>query len=339
MNPRDDVSRALRSPLLRLALILTAAVVWALWPSFEEMSQRWTEDPTYSHGYIVPLFSIALLWLNRHKLAPAPLKSKSTPGGPDELPVIEVGHKSPTNPIRFNPWGLAILALAGLIQFAGAYFYIRWLNAVALLPYMAGIAVVLGGWPLLKATWTAIAFLVFMIPLPFRVESTLRTPLRNVAASAATFVMQMIGLPAVQEGTVIDVNDQKIGVAEACSGLAMLMTFVALAFAVALIVKRPWLDKLLILLSAVPIAILCNIIRITVTGICFATVGEKWANLIFHDIAGWLMMPMAVGFMAIELLILDRLLVDPTKSNNEPLTTPILIPGLERPPVRGVGRT
>jgi exosortase len=313
MNPTADASRALRSPALWVAATLTAAVVWALWPAFTEMAEVWTEDPTYSHGYVVPLFSLVLLWLNRAKIAATRLE--------------------------LSPWGLPLLAAGGVIQFLGSFFYIRWLTGASLMVYLAGVAVLVGGRPLLKATWTAIAFLVFMIPLPYRVESALRNPLRNVAASTATFVMQMIGLPAVQEGTVIDVYDQKIGVAEACSGLAMLMTFVALAFAVALVIKRPWLDKLILLASAVPIAVLCNVIRITATGICFATVGAKWANLIFHDVAGWLMMPMAVGFMALLIAILDRLLVDPARAPKEPPVPPVLIPGLERPAIRGAGRT
>jgi exosortase len=295
-----------------VAIALAAASVWAVWPRLVEMSEVWAENPTYSHGFLVPLFSLGLLWWNRRQLAA----------------------------VRFQPswWGVAIIALAGLIQFTGLYLFIPWLEGASLMVFLAGIATLLGGRPLLSATWKAIVFLVFMIPLPWTVESTLRTPLRLFAAQVSNWLLQLFGMTSVVEETVIDLGGHKLGVAEACSGIAMLMTFMALAVGLAIVVRRPWIDKLVIVLSAVPIAILCNILRITATGVLYATAGETVGKFVYHDLAGFLMMPLGIAFLWLELFILDHLLITPQAPSDRP-THSVAIPRLPQPPIRGVGHT
>jgi exosortase len=148
-----------------------------------------------------------------------------------------------------------------------------------------------------------------MVPLPFRVEGALSYPLQRVATKASTYALQTLGFPALAEGNVILLEDVEIGVVEACSGLSMLFTFFAMATGVVLVIRTPWLDKILIVASAIPIALLMNVIRITATGVLHETVGSRLANLVFHDLAGWLMMPMAVGVLWLELALLARLFV------------------------------
>jgi exosortase len=276
------------------------------------MSEVWAENPTYSHGYLVPLFSLGLLWWNRRQLAA----------------------------VRFQPswWGVAVIALAGVVQFTGLYFFIPWLEGASLMVFLAGVALLLGGRPLFAATWKSIAFLVFMIPLPWTIESALRSPLRLFAAQVSNWLLQLLGLASVAEGTIIDVNGHKLGVEDACSGIAMLMTFLALAVGLAIIVRRPRVDKLVIILSAIPIAILCNVLRITATGVLYATVGEKVGKFVYHDLAGFLMMPLGIALLWFELFVLDHLLVTPQAPADRPFS-PLVIPGLSQPPVRRVGRT
>ncbi len=183
--------------------------------------------------------------------------------------------------------------------------------AFALIPCVAGIVLMLGGWPLMRWSWPAILFLVFMIPLPVALETMARIPLQKIGTRASTYILQTLGLPAVAEGNVIQLSDYPIGVAEACSGLRMLMTSAALTFALAFILNRPVWERLVILASAVPIALLTNIIRITVTGICYEYFGQEVAEKVFHDVAGLLMMPMAVGLLWLEIVILSRLTTEP----------------------------
>ena len=151
---------------------------------------------------------------------------------------------------------------------------------------------------------------VFMIPLPFRLEVALGAPLQRAAAWCSTCLLQMLGQPAIAEGNVIALRSSRLGVVEACNGLGMLVTFSAMATAVALVIDRPWLDRLVIVLSAVPISFIANVSRITATGLLQETVGHDVAGVVYHDLAGWLMMPLALVLLWGELRLLSHLLVD-----------------------------
>jgi exosortase len=205
---------------------------------------------------------------------------------------------------------VGLLALGVALRFVGDYIFLDWLDAIALLPCLAGLAVLFGGKAALRWSWPAIAFLAFMVPLPYRAEIALAHPLQRVATRASNYSLQTLGLPAVAEGNVIFMNETQIGVVEACSGLSMLVIFFALSTALTFVVDRPWWQKILLILSAVPIALIANITRITVTGVMHETVGHEAANLVFHDLAGWLMMPFALVLLWIELQIFARLFVE-----------------------------
>jgi exosortase len=150
-----------------------------------------------------------------------------------------------------------------------------------------------------------------MIPLPYRLQTALAQPLQRLATEASTFALQTLGLPALAEGNTILLNDTQIGIVDACSGLTMLVTFFALATAVAVVIPRRRFDKVLIVLSAAPVAVLTNVLRITVTGVLHETVGSELADAVFHDWAGWLMMPLALLLLGLVLRILARLFLDP----------------------------
>jgi exosortase len=109
---------------------------------------------------------------------------------------------------------------------------------------------------------------------------------------------------------VIQLNEARIGVVEACSGLSMLITFIALSTAAALVVKRPLLDRIVLVLSSIPVALLANIIRITVKGILHDKVSGDLANKFYHDLAGWLMIPLALLMDWFEIWVLSHLLIE-----------------------------
>jgi exosortase len=217
------------------------------------------------------------------------------------------------------------MLLAGLgVQLGGAYYSYEWFEAAALLPELAGLALLLGGRAALRWSGPSIAFLIFMVPLPYRLEGALSHPLQRVGTVASTYALQTLGLPAVAEGNVIHIDDISIGVVEACSGLGMLFTFIAMSAGVALVVRRPALDRAVILLSAAPIAVAVNVLRIATTGVLHRVASHELADRVFHDLAGWLMMPAALGLMAAELWLLSRLLVEPAPA----AANPIGLPGL-----------
>jgi exosortase len=282
-----------------LLLFPLGCLLWTFWPTLTELSNTWSSDPQYSHGFLVPLFAAFLLWMRR-----------------DLLKECE---------LRPSWWGLPVLALGLGLHLYGGYYYYIWLDAVAFVPCVAGLWLTAVGWNGWRWGWPAVAFLLFMIPLPYRFAVALSGPLQHFATLSSTFVMQVIGLPALAEGNIIQVNDAKIGVVEACSGLRMLFVFFALAAAVVILSRRPLLDKLIILASSVPIAILSNIVRVTVTGVLHQTTTSELANTFFHDVAGWFMMPLALGLLGIEVKMLSKLFIDrpappPVRVAREPLS-------------------
>jgi exosortase len=276
--------------------------------------RKWAQDPQYSHGYLVPAFSLYLLWWRRDRLQGTRLEPRW--------------------------WGVGLLGVGFALRLAGAYFYFAWFEAVSLLPMLAGTALLLGGYPALRWAAPAVGFLVFMIPLPFRLETGLAQPLQQIATQASTYTLQTLGFPALAEGNVILVDKARIGVVEACSGLGMLLLFFALATALVIRVERPWYERLVIVASAAPVAVAANVVRITVTAFLHLTVGGRWADLVFHDLAGWLMMPLALGMLWAELRILSRLLVE--RPAPAPLAVPLVGPARTafrpRPAERVAGR-
>ena len=147
------------------------------------------------------------------------------------------------------------------------------------------------------------------MPLPGRLEKLLAEPLQVISTLVSTNALQTFGFFAHSEGNVIVLNDYELGIVEACSGLRMMMVFLTVSTAVALLVQRSLVQRLLIVASSLPIAVLCNVIRITTTGILHETAGHQIANVVYHDVAGWLMAPMALAFLGVELLIFNRLFV------------------------------
>jgi exosortase len=269
-------------PLLILSG-LVGCIIWSYWPLLSSMALRWSRDPQYSHAYLVPVFSAVLLWIRR-----------------DWLKAASV---SPCW------WGLPLLFAGAALRLAGTHYYVDWFQAISLLPILAGAALLLCGWQGLRWSWPAIGFLFFMVPLPYRVETGLSRPLQQIATAAATYALQTLGQPAVSEGNIIIVNQARIGVVEACNGLGMLLVFFALTTGVVILIQRSFVDKLVLLLTTAPIAVLVNVIRITATGALYEIAGSKWAELVFHDLAGWLMMPMALGILCLELHVLSHVFV------------------------------
>src|SRR5262249_31673964 len=147
--------------------------------------------------------------------------------------------------------------------------------------------------------------------------------------------LQTLGLPAEAEGNVIVLEEVRLGVIDACSGLGMLMTFFALSTAVALVVPRCRADRLVIVASAVPIAIIANVARITATGVAYQMLGPRAAHAVFHDLAGWLMMPLALALLWLEVALLSAVFVTAGPRRPIPLNLSAPAPG-DAAPSRGV---
>jgi exosortase len=278
-----NLNRSLMQPGFAVLCGLLGALVWAYWATLSGLVRTWGRDPQYSHGYLVPLFAVAVLWLRR--------------------------QDRPTMYFCYSWKSFPLLAAAALLRLIGAYYFFSWLDAGSLLLCLAGVAVLLGGGPALRWVWPAIAFLVFMIPLPYQVRTGLGGPLQRIATEASVYTLQTLGSPAIAEGNTININDLRIGVVEACDGLSMLIVFLAICTAVAGLIQRPWWERIVIVASAIPLAVLANVIRITVTSLLYEAAGKELGDAIFHDWSGWLMMPLALFLLWAERALLSCLLV------------------------------
>jgi exosortase len=267
-------------PLIAITGVV-AALLWGYWTTLGQLVEIWSRDPQYSHGYVVPLFALGLFWLRRNKVATVSVQ---------------------------RPWWAVLFIFAGCCgRLVGAYFYSPWLDYVSLLPILAGISLAVGGSATLRQAWPAIAFLLFMIPLPGRLDKLMASPLQRIATLASTNALQTFGFFAQADGNVIVLSEVDIGIVEACSGLRMLVVFLATSTAVAILIRRSLLQRILIVLSAVPIALFCNIVRIIATGILHETADHELASFVYHDVAGWLMAPAALALLGIELIVFRHL--------------------------------
>jgi exosortase len=297
-TPADTARLARRDSLTAGAVAagsLAVVVLWSFATTLATMAERWWTDPQYSHGFLVPLFAGAVLLSRR--------------------PLWQRAEWRP------SWWGLPVLGGALAIRLFAARTDIGALDAFSLLPALAGVVLLAGGPTLLRWAWPAITFLAFMLPLPFTIEAALAQPLRRLATVVSTYALQTVGCPAYAEGNIILIEDTRLGVAEACSGLGMLLTFFALSTAFAIVIHRPLVDRLLLVASAVPVAVTANVVRITATGLAYYAWGQHSAaaHAIFHDLAGWLMMPLALGLLWLEVRFLDRLLVERPITDATPL--------------------
>jgi exosortase len=263
---------------------LVLLVLIAYWDMLSLTSRVWYEG-LYSHGWIVPLCAIGLLWLRWEPIGP--------------VPAIE-------------RWaGLGLVLIGFLLRLPAAYVGMNPVDRLSFLPAVFGVFMMVGGFNLIRAVWPALGFLVFMFPLPSRLETSVLLKLQTLAAWCSTFVLQVLGVPALRTERIINISGIPLAVADACSGLRMVTIFCALAVAMVFLIERPWWDKFIILLSAIPIALVVNIVRITLTGLAYYWTGgnNEFIQKFSHDWAGLFMMPLALGILWLELQLLERITV------------------------------
>jgi exosortase len=190
-----------------------------------------------------------------------------------------------------------------------------------MVPAIACIIWTFGGWPLLQRVWPAIMFLVFLLPLPRPVNDLISLPLQRIAATGSCFLLQLSGLWAIQEGNVINLTTphgpMPLDVALACNGLRMLMTMAATITATIILIPLPTWKRITLLASTIPIAMLSNMLRIVATGWCYYEITGPKAKEWAHDLSGYLMMPMALVLVGLELQLLSWLVPNRTAEDDE----------------------
>jgi exosortase len=274
-------------PLILLG-VMTLLVVVAYWNMLALTASYW-DEAQYSHGWLVPGFAIALLFIRYEAFRPVP---------------------------ALDRWiGLGIFVLGLAMRIVGSMYYSNPVDRLSFLVVLFGAFMMVGGWHLIRWAGPAIGFLIFMYHLPTVLERHFAMNLQKLATIVSTYVFQAMGFTAIRRGNSIYMDalvHDELNVAEACSGLRMMTIFIAISVAIVLLVERPWWDKLVILVSSIPIAIFVNVVRIIITGLLFMTPladSERWSDLIAHDLPGYIMPIMAMGIMGLELWVLSKLMV------------------------------
>ena len=268
-------------------VLVLLAFLWCYKAGFEDLWNIWHRSDEYSSGFLVPFLAVYILWSRRHEIAQCRIK-----------PAV---------------WGLLAFIAAQAARVFGLFNMYSSAERLSIVLTIAALILLLFGWQLLQKVSTLLLFLCLMLPWPNRIQAAVTLPLQSWATSSAVFCLEVVGYDVIREGNVIHIGGIKVAVAEACNGLRMITAFFVISGLVALLVKRAWWEKLLVLISSLPIALLCNTIRLAITAMFFTILkGEYWEKL-FHDFGGYAMMPLALAAMVAELWLLKKLTTLPDK--------------------------
>ncbi|MHC4068361.1 MAG: exosortase/archaeosortase family protein [Planctomycetota bacterium] len=276
-------------------LIVGACFYYLFHSEIETIVRKWYTDSSWSHGFLIPLFS--LYFINQAKTEILNVKTKP------------------------NYLGMVFLVLAVLFYpFNIVHLKFGYFRPIAMIATLGAIVLFLGGWRLIRYTWLPILFLVFAVPLPQRYYFAITNPMRRLAAIVAATLLNLVNdMEATASGVVIDVIykgvplEPALNVAEACSGMRLLMAFLALGVAMAYLHYRPVWQRIVLLASIIPIAIFCNIVRVTVTGFIYILIHPRYAQGIYHDILGLFMLPLAFGLYGALAWFMSNLFVEERK--------------------------
>jgi len=285
-RPAAVYSRQSLRAAIRFLLALSVLLLYTYRQTIADLWSVWMRSDEYSSGMLVPIVAGYILWTRRADLKRMPLSG----------PFF---------------WGLAALAAAQGLRVFGFTYQFGSLERFSLVLSAGALALTFVGPQAFRRFWTVFLFLFLMLPLPKQVEMQVTVPLQRWATTSAVFSLETLGFSVFHEGNIIHIGDTQVAVAEACNGLRMLTAFLVVSGMVVLVIRRSWRQKLFILLSSIPIALICNTIRLAVTSIFFTFIDtERWEQ-VFHDFGGFAMMPVALGIIVLELWILSILMIHP----------------------------
>jgi len=268
-------------------LILLSLTFWLYFPVLSRLAGQWQSDPNFSHGFFVPLFALFVLWDTRHRIAAVPTR----PSWSGTLLLM---------------FGLLLLILGTL----GAELF---LSRTSFLVVIAGIIVLLWGWKVFKAMLFPWAFLTLMIPIPAIIFNQLTFPLQIFASKIAGWSLPLMGVPVLREGNVIQLPAMTLEVAEACSGIRSLLSLVTLAVIYGYLVTDSNRMRILLAVSAIPIAVAANSLRIVGTGLLVQYWDPAKAEGFFHSFSGWLIFVVSLGMLFLLHKVLEKILPHSTK--------------------------
>jgi exosortase len=247
------------SPFMRYLPFAALVLVYA--PALYELVQDWAQDDNYSHGFLVPVVSAWLLWQKRESLKTA-VHSTDRAG----LLLIIVG---------------SLLFVLG--NGAAEYFTAR----VSFVVTLFGLVWYLFGREVVRLVWFELAFLCFMIPIPYVIYFALTFPMQLLASKITAGVLGSIGMDVFRQGNILHLPDgSSLEVAESCSGMRSLMSLLALGALFAYMTQKRLAGKVILFISTVPIAVIANVFRVFITALLATTVSAEVTTEPIHSLMG-----------------------------------------------------
>ena len=244
--------------------ILLIAVYY---PILSHLVAQWSTDDDVSHGFFVPLVAGYIAWQRREKL----LSMEWKPAW----------------------WGIGLLVWAGLKAYLGMLGAELFLQRTAFLLSLVAMLLILGGTALIRELAFPLLLLPFMIPLPTVVYNQITFPLQIFASEVAEKSLEVLNIPVLRDGNILELASQKLNVAEACSGIRSLLSLSFLSLVYAYFFDRKVWMRWVLLIATVPIAIIANSARVTLTGV-FSEINPALAEGFFHEAEGWVIFVVAL---------------------------------------------
>src|SRR5690242_20709846 len=297
------------------AFAIISAILFTYAAVLVKLSYDWWSDENYSHGLLVPFIIGYILWLQRGRFASERAR-----------PSVLLGATI-----------VAVAIFALWTGVAGAELYTQRMSLVLL---AAGIVVYFSGLRFLRLVLVPLVLLTLAIPIPTIVFNKIAFPLQLFASRVAVWSMSVLGIPVLRQGNVIELkplnsfNTKKLEVVEACSGIRSMMTLITLAVVFAYFTyprsddsagprgrlrTYGFLRSCILVLSAVPIAILTNAARVSGTGILSHYYGTGVADGFFHEFSGWAIYVVAFLMLFAIGWLLDRFKPRPPGSSKKPI--------------------
>jgi len=298
-RPTSPALTALITPAgwIRLAIVVGLAALVYHQTVRHLMVSRWLHDGNWSHGFLIPLFSLYFLNTRREEMF--------------------------ATRVQPSYWGAVVLAASLAMYILGGWWLrMGYVQALSIVGVIFGLTLLLGGWGVIRIAWFPILFLILAVPLPDGFYRELTMPLRQWASSAAALILPTIvpGLHTEAQAVVIDYvmpgrPPGLLNVEDACSGMRSTMAFVTLGVAIAYLGERPVWQRVVMMLMCVPIALTCNTIRVVMTGWLHVTGREAWARGTPHQLLGMAMFGVALGLFLLLGYVLQRLFVEADESD------------------------
>jgi exosortase len=249
--------------------VLLVAVYYAI---LGPLVTQWSTDDDVSHGFFVPLVAGYIAWQRRDKLLS----------------------------LEWKPawWGIGLLVWAGVQAYVGMLGAELFLQRSAFLLSLVAVLLILGGTGLVRELAFPLLLLPFMIPLPAVVYNSITFPLQLFASAVAERSLDVLNIPVLRDGNILELASQKLNVAEACSGIRSLLSLSFLSLVYSYFFDRKVWMRWVLLIATVPIAIIANSARVTLTGV-FSEIDPSLAQGFFHEAEGWVIFVVALVILVV----------------------------------------